>query len=221
MDFSALMLSLKLALWTCVILIPLSLLIARPLAWTRLRYKGLIEALIALPLVLPPTVLGFYLLVVLGDDTYLGQMFQAVFGRGLVFTFEGLLFASLIFNLPFAVQPIQRAFEAIPVNLREAAWCSGMSNFKTFYRIELPLALPGVISALTLTFAHTMGEFGVVLMVGGNIPDETRTIAIAIYDRVQAFDNVAAGVMSLILLSISFLTLGIVYMAMPRWSGRS
>jgi len=221
MDFSALMLSMKLALWTCVILIPLSLLIARPLAWTRLRYKGLIEALIALPLVLPPTVLGFYLLVVLGDDTYLGQMFQAVFGRGLVFTFEGLLFASLIFNLPFAVQPIQRAFEAIPVNLREAAWCSGMSNLKTFYRIELPLALPGVISALTLTFAHTMGEFGVVLMVGGNIPDETRTIAIAIYDRVQAFDNVAAGVMSLILLSISFLTLGIVYMAMPRWSGRS
>jgi len=220
MDFSALALSLKLALWTCVILIPLSILIARPLAWTRFRYKGLIEALIALPLVLPPTVLGFYLLVAFGDDTYMGQLFQAVFGRGLVFTFEGLLFASLIFNLPFAVQPIQRAFEAVPVNLREAAWCSGMSNAKTFRRIELPLALPGVISALTLTFAHTMGEFGVVLMVGGNIPDETRTIAIAIYDRVQAFDNVAAGVMSLILLSISFLTLGVVYMAMPRWSGR-
>ncbi len=220
MDFSALALSLKLALWTCVILIPLSILIARPLAWTRFRYKGLIEALIALPLVLPPTVLGFYLLVAFGDDTYLGQLFQAVFGRGLVFTFEGLLFASLIFNLPFAVQPIQRAFEAVPVNLREAAWCSGISNAKTFRRIELPLALPGVISALTLTFAHTMGEFGVVLMVGGNIPDETRTIAIAIYDRVQAFDNVAAGVMSLILLSISFLTLGVVYMAMPRWSGR-
>ena len=221
MDFSALTLSLKLALWTCVILIPLSLLIARPLAWTSFRYKGLIEALIALPLVLPPTVLGFYLLVALGDDTYLGQMFQALFGRGLVFTFEGLLLASLVFNLPFAVQPIQRAFEAVPVNLREAAWCSGLSNIKTFFRIELPLALPGVVSALTLTFAHTMGEFGVVLMVGGNIPDETRTIAIAIYDRVQAFDNVAAGVMSLVLLSISFLTLGIVYMAMPRWSGRS
>ena len=214
MDFSALTLSLKLALWTCVILITLSVLIARPLAWTSFRYKGLIEALIALPLVLPPTVLGFYLLVAFGDDTYLGQMFQAVFGRG-------LLFASLIFNLPFAVQPIQRAFEAVPVNLREAAWCSGISSLKTFYRIELPLAWPGVISALTLTFAHTMGEFGVVLMVGGNIPDETRTIAIAIYDRVQAFDNVAAGVMSLVLLSISFVTLGIVYMAMPRWSGRS
>ncbi len=221
MDFSALTLSLKLALWTCVILIPLSILIARPLAWTSMRYKGLIEALIALPLVLPPTVLGFYLLVFFGDDTYLGQLFQAIFGRGLVFTFEGLLFASLIFNLPFAVQPIQRAFEAVPVNMREAAWCSGMSNVKTFYRVELPLAWPGVISALTLTFAHTMGEFGVVLMVGGNIPEETRTIAIAIYDRVQAFDNVAAGVMSLILLSISFLTLGIVYMAMPRWSSRS
>jgi len=107
------------------------------------------------------------------------------------------------------------------MNLREAAWCSGMSNGKTFRRIELPLALPGVISALTLTFAHTMGEFGVVLMVGGNIPDETRTIAIAIYDRVQAFDNMAAGVMALILLSISFLTLGVVYMAMPRWNARS
>ncbi len=220
MDFSALILSLKLALWTCVILIPLAVLIARPLAWTRLRYRGLIEALIALPLVLPPTVMGFYLLVLFGDDTYLGQIFQAVFGRGLVFTFEGLLFASLLFNLPFAVQPIQRAFEAIPVNLRESAWCNGLSNMKTFYRIELPLAWPGVISALTLTFAHTMGEFGVVLMVGGNIPDETRTIAIAIYDRVQAFDNMAAGVMSLILLSISFVTLGIVYMAMPRWNTR-
>lgn len=221
MDFLALTLSLKLAFWTCLILIPLAVVIARPLAWTRLRFKGLIEALIALPLVLPPTVLGFYLLVFLGDDTYLGQLFQAIFGRGLVFTFEGLLFASLIFNLPFAVQPIQRAFEAVPVNLREAAWCSGMSNIKTFYRIELPLAWPGVISALALTFAHTMGEFGVVLMVGGNIPDETRTIAIAIYDRVQAFDNMAAGVMALILLSLSFLTLGIVYMAMPRWNERS
>jgi len=221
MDFSALTLSLKLAFWTCVILIPLSILIARPLAWTRLRFKGLIEALIALPLVLPPTVLGFYLLVAFGDNTYLGQLFKAVFGRGLVFTFEGLLFASLIFNLPFAVQPIQRAFEAVPVTLREAAWCSGMSGVKTFFRVELPLAWPGIISALTLTFAHTMGEFGVVLMVGGNIPDETRTIAIAIYDRVQAFDNVAAGVMALILLSISFLTLAIVYMLMPRWSGRT
>ena len=203
-----------------MVLIPIAVLIARPLAWTRLRYKGLIEALIALPLVLPPTVLGFYLLVLFGDDTYFGQLFQSVFGRGLVFTFEGLLFASLIFNLPFAVQPIQRAFEAIPVNLREAAWCSGMSNAKTFCRVELPLAWPGVISALTLTFAHTMGEFGVVLMVGGNIPGETRTIAIAIYDRVQAFDNVAAGVMAMILLGISFLTLGIVYMVMPRWSQR-
>ena len=221
MDISALTLSLKLAFWTCVILIPLSIAIARPLAWSRARYKGLIEALIALPLVLPPTVLGFYLLIFFGDETYLGQAFKAVFGHGLVFTFEGLLFASLIFNLPFAVQPIQRAFEAIPMNLREAAWCSGMSNGKTFRRIELPLALPGVISALTLTFAHTMGEFGVVLMVGGNIPDETRTIAIAIYDRVQAFDNMAAGVMALILLSISFLTLGVVYMAMPRWNARS
>lgn len=204
-----------------MVLVPLAIVIARPLAWTRFRYKGLIEAFIALPLVLPPTVLGFYLLVMFGDDTVLGRAFQAVFGRGLVFTFEGLLVASLIFNLPFAVQPIQRAFEAIPTNLREAAWCSGMSNFKTFSRVELPLALPGIISALTLTFAHTMGEFGVVLMVGGNIPGETRTIAIAIYDKVQAFDNVAAGVMSLILLSISFVTLGIVYMAMPRWSGRN
>ena len=125
--------------------------------------------------------------------------FESLFGHSLAFSFEGLLLASVIFNLPFAVQPLQRAFETVPQNVREAAWCSGLSSWRTFWRIELPLAWPGAVTALALTFAHTLGEFGVVLMVGGNIPGETRTAAIAIYDRVQAFDNDAAGAMSALL----------------------
>lgn len=219
MDWTALELSLRLAFWTCAILIPLGLLIARLLAWDRFRGRGLIEALIALPLVLPPTVLGYYFLVAFGAASPLGQVYQNLFGHSLVFTFQGLLAASVIFNLPFAIQPLQRAFEAIPNDLREAAWCSGLSSWRTFWHIELPLAWPGVASALALTFAHTLGEFGVVLMVGGNIPGETKTIAIAIYDRVQAFDDAAAGTMSALLLALSFVAIGIVYM-LAGWRGR-
>ena len=216
MDWTALDLSLRLAFWTCVLLIPIGVIIARPLAWGCFRAKAFAEALVALPLVLPPTVLGYYLLVTFGAASPLGQAYRVLFGQPLVFTFEGLLLASLIFNLPFAVQPLQRAFEAIPQDVREAAWCSGLSNLRTFWRIELPLAWPGVVSALALTFAHTLGEFGVVLMVGGNIPGETRTIAIAIYDRVQAFDEAAAGTMSALLLALSFVTIGLVYVAAGR-----
>lgn len=211
MDWAALTLSLKLAAWTAALLLPLGILVARGLAWRRFAGKGFAEALIALPLVLPPTVLGYYLLVMFGGASVLGRAFEAVFGRSLVFTFEGLLAASIIFNLPFAIQPMQRAFEAVPADIREAAWVSGMSRWRTFWRIELPLAWPGVISALVLTFAHTLGEFGVVLMVGGNIPGETQTIAIAIYDRVQAFDNAAAASMSALLLALSFIAMGLVY----------
>jgi molybdate transport system permease protein len=217
MDWKALDLSLRLAFWTCVLLLPVAILLGRHLAWRSYRGKGFLEAAIALPLVLPPTVLGYYLLVAMGGASPIGQAYQALFGRTLVFSFDGLLFASIIFNLPFAVQPMHRAFESIPANIREAAWCSGMSGWRTFRRIELPLAWPGLVSALALTFAHTLGEFGVVLMVGGNITGETKTVAIAIYDRVQAFDDAGAGLMSALLLGLSFTAIALVYaLAGPR-----
>jgi len=220
MDWPALTLSLKLAAWTVALLLPLAVVLARVLAWRRFAGKGLVEALIALPLVLPPTVLGYYLLVTFGAGSALGRAFEALAGRSLVFTFEGLLAASILFNLPFAVQPVQRAFEGVPKDLREAAWVSGLSRWQTFRRIELPLAWPGVLSALVLTFAHTLGEFGVVLMVGGNIPGETRTIAIAIYDRVQAFDDAAAAAMSALLLAFSFIAIGLVHFLTRRVGSR-
>lgn len=211
MDWTALELSLRLAFWTCVLLLPVAVVLARVIAWGRFRGKGLLEAVVALPLVLPPTVLVFYLLVGFGNETLLGRLYKYLFGNDLVFHFDGLLLASVIFNLPFAVQPLQRAFEGIPRDIREAAWCSGLSTWQTAWRIELPLAWPGLVSALALTFVHTLGEFGVVLMVGGNIPGETQTIAIAIYDRVQSFEDQAAGTMSALLLVFSFVTIAVVY----------
>ena len=176
----------------------------------------MVQALLAIPLVLPPTVLGYYLLVSLGGASSLGQLLERLFGHTLVFTFEGLVIASIIFNLPFAIQPIQRAFEAIPREIREAAACCGMTPAKVLWRIELPLAWTGIVSATTMTFAHTLGEFGVVLMVGGNIPGETKTIAIAIYDRVQAFDNESAAVMSAFLLAFSMITIAFSYLIADR-----
>jgi molybdate transport system permease protein len=212
MDWAALSLSLQLALATTLILLPLAVLLARPLAWRAFRGKSLVEALVALPLVLPPTVLGFYLLVALGDASVLGQAYKALTGRALVFTFDGLLLASIVFNLPFAVQPLQRAFDAIPRDVREAAWCCGMTRWQALWKVELPLAWPGILTAIVLTFAHTLGEFGVVLMVGGNIASETRTVAIAIYDRVQAFDDHGAAVMSATLLAFSFAAIAAINM---------
>ena len=216
MDWQALTLSLRLAAWTTLILLPVAVTVARALAWRHFAAKGLVEALIALPLVLPPTVLGYYLLATFGAASPLGRALQGLFGQPLLFTFEGLLLASLIFNLPFAVQPMQRAFESVPAAVREAAWVSGMSRLRTFWRIELPLAWPGVLSALVLTFAHTLGEFGVVLMVGGNIPGETKTISIAIYDRLQAFDDSGAAMMSALLLGLSFTAIALVHFLTRR-----
>ncbi|MBI4194594.1 MAG: molybdate ABC transporter permease subunit [Betaproteobacteria bacterium] len=216
MDWSALALSLKLAAWTMIILLPLGIWLGRVLAWRRFRRKPLIEAMLALPLVLPPTVLGYYLLVAFGGASPLGQLYQELSGQQLVFSFAGLLFASVLFNLPFAIQPMQRAFEAIPQEVRDAAACCGLSHWRTLWRIEIPLAWPGILSALVLTFAHTLGEFGVVLMVGGNIPGETQTIAIAIYDRVQSFDTAGAGIMSAALLLISLLAIGCTYLTTSR-----
>jgi molybdate transport system permease protein len=210
-DWTAFGVSLKLAAYTAALLLPIGLASARALAFRIRRGKALLEALIALPLVLPPTVLGFYLLVSFGGASPLGQMWMMLVGHPLAFSFSGLLAASMIVNLPFAVQPMQRAFEALPPDVREAAWVSGLTPWRTFWRIELPLAWPGVLSAFALTFAHTMGEFGVVLMVGGNIPGQTRTAALAIYDRVQDFDTRAAGAMSALLLALSIVAIAVVY----------
>ena len=209
MDWTALGLSLQLAAWTVAILLPVSVLAGRALAHRQFRGKGLVEALVMLPLVLPPTVFGFYLLVGFGRNSPIGQAWEDVFGGPLVFSFEGLVVASVIFNLPFAIQPAQRGFQAIPAEVREAAACCGMSPLRSLWKVELPLAWPGVVTAMVLTFAHTLGEFGIVLMVGGAIPGETRTIAIAIYDRVQAFDNRGAGIMSAVLVAISLVTIAV------------
>lgn len=216
MDWQALILSLKLAAVTLLVLLPSGLWLGRWLAYTQVTGKSWIEAVVVLPLVLPPTVLGYYLLVSLGGASPIGAWVQQTFGVRLTFTFLGLLIASVVFNIPFLVQPVQRAFEAIPRQLGEAAAVSGLSAWQTFWRIELPLAWPGVLSACVLTFVHTLGEFGVVLMVGGSIPGETKTIAISIYDRVQSFDLAGAHQMSLTLLLFSLGAVGASFFASAR-----
>ena len=207
MDWAALRISLWLGAGTIAILLPVGVWFGRLLAVREFRGKLLVEALVTVPLVLPPTVLGFYLLVTFGVRSPIGQAFQALVGHPLPFSFQGLLLASGIANIPFVVQPIQRGFEAIPSDVRDAAACCGLTPWQQFRRIELPLAWPGVLTASILTFAHTLGEFGVVLMVGGNLPGQTRTLSVAIYDRMQAFDDRSAGVMAATLLVISVATL--------------
>jgi molybdate transport system permease protein len=210
-DWPAIVLSLELAAATVALLVPAGLALARVLAWRRFAGRRVLEAALALPLVLPPTVLWFYLLIAFGGDSPLGRAFAAVTGHTLAFSFAGLLVASLIVNLPFAIQPMQRAFEAIPDDVRAAAACCGMSPWRIFTRIELPLAWPGVLSAAVLTFAHTLGEFGVVLMVGGSIPGETKTVSIAIYDRMQAFDYAGASLLAAVLLACSLAAIAVAY----------
>jgi molybdate transport system permease protein len=180
MDWTAFSLSLKLAFWTCVLILPVAILLARALAWGRFAGKSVVEAVVMLPLVLPPTVLGFYFLSAFSPVSWFGAVLKSIFGVPLVFSFPGILVASVIINLPFAVQPIQRAFEAIPANVREAAFVSGLSPLQTMRFVELPLAWPGIVSALALVIAHTLGEFGVILMIGGSIPGETRVLSIAL-----------------------------------------
>ena len=213
MDWQALRLSLELAACTLLVLLPPGLALGRWLAYSRFAGKSAVEALVVLPLVLPPTVLGYYLLVSLGGASPVGRWLDANLGLQLSFNFPGLLLASVVFNIPFIVQPVQRAFEAIPRELGEAAAVSGLGFWATLWRVELPLAWPGVLSAMVLTFVHTLGEFGVVLMVGGSIPGETRTIAIAIYDRVQAFDLASADHMALLVLLFSLGAVGASFVA--------
>jgi molybdate transport system permease protein len=210
MDWSALNVSLTLAAWTTLVLLPVGLAMARWLAVTSWVGRPFIEALLLLPLLLPPTVIGFYFLVALGQGSGLGAWLAESFGLRLVFTLPGLLMVSVLVNLPFMVQPIQRAFAAVPNSLREAAWVSGLSAWQTFWRIELPLAWPGLMAGMALTVAHTLGEFGVVLMVGGNIAGETRTLSVSLYDKVQGMELASAHVMALALVGVSLLALTLV-----------
>ena len=211
MDWQAFWLTLRLAALVAIVLGVIGLPIAYWLAYSQWRWKFLVEAVIALPIVLPPTVLGFYVLVALGSRSPLGQWWQGLTGHTLAFTFEGLLIGSIIYSLPFAVQPFAAAFASVDRRLISASATLGASRLRTFFRVILPLSLPGVVTGLALSFAHTMGEFGVVLMVGGNIPNATRTVSIAIYDYVQAFDFASANQTAVVLLILSFLLLSIVY----------
>jgi len=203
MDWQALWLSIQLGAFTVALLLPISLIAGHWLATTTMRGRAVIEALLTLPLLLPPTVIGFYLLVAMGPDSPVGHIWSTVFGDALIFSFNGVLAASVLVNLPFAIQPAQRGFEAVGQDLRDASATCGHTKWQTLRRIEMPLAWPGIVTGAVLVFAHTLGEFGVVLMVGGSIPGETRTLALSIYDRVQGFDNVGAGKMALVLMAIS------------------
>lgn len=204
MDWQSFTLSLQLAAASVLALLPIGVLLGRWLATRHFTGKILLESALTLPLVLPPTVIGYFLLIGMGSGSVLGRWLTSISGQPLVFHFSGLLVASVLVNLPFAIQPAQRAFETISQDVRDAARCCGLSFWRALWHIELPLAWPGVLTGMTLTFAHTLGEFGVVLMVGGSIPGETKTVSIAIYDRVQALDFDSARQMSLLLLVISF-----------------
>lgn len=211
MDWQAIGLSLHLSACTTLVLVAFGLPLAYWLANTRWRGKFLIEAVVALPIVLPPTVLGFYVLMAIGPLSPLGRFYESLFGHRLPFTFQGLLVASVLYSLPFAVQPFTSGFAAVDRRIAEASWCLGVSKLATFFRVALPLAWPGVLTGMVLSFAHTIGEFGVVLMIGGNLPGVTRTVSISIYDEVQSLNYAAANHTSLALLLFAFAVLAITY----------
>lgn len=219
MDWTAIVLTLRLATVVAAILLVIGLPIAYWLTFSRWRGTFLVEAIVALPLVLPPTVLGFYVLLAIGSRSPLGRLWTAWTGHGLAFTFEALVLASILYSLPFAVQPIAAAFSQVDRSLIEASATLGASRWRTFIRVVLPLSTQGVLAGAVLSFAHTLGEFGVVLMVGGNLPGVTRTASIAIYDQVQAFDYAGAHRTALFLLVVSFAVLAAVYALLRRpWS---
>ncbi|MFN8544430.1 MAG: molybdate ABC transporter permease subunit [Candidatus Binatia bacterium] len=211
MDWQAIALSVRLALLTTLVLVVLGTPIAYWLAFSSRRWKFLVEAVVALPLVLPPTVLGFYLLLAMSPRSPLGAAYLRLTGSTLPFSFQGLLAASVLYSLPFAVQPFAAGFAAVDRRLIEASWSLGVSRGRTFVRIVLPLARPALLTGMVLAFAHTLGEFGVVLMVGGNLAGVTRTVSIAIYDDVQALDYAAAGATAFLLLAVSFVVLAVTY----------
>ncbi|MGB5627364.1 MAG: molybdate ABC transporter permease subunit [Woeseiaceae bacterium] len=215
-----LLLSAQLALVTTVVLI----LIGTPMAWwlsqTGSRFKPAAQAIVAMPIVLPPTVLGFYLLILLGPNGAIGSWWVQLTGSALTFSFAGLVIASCVYSLPFAVQPLQSAFESLPRQTLEFAWTQGASKLDAFFSVALPMSVRGFIGAAVLSFAHTLGEFGVVLMVGGNIPGETRVISIAIYDSVETLNYGDAHQMSLLLLGFAFIVLFGMFVVNRRWSRR-
>ncbi|MCP4267639.1 MAG: molybdate ABC transporter permease subunit [Candidatus Brocadiaceae bacterium] len=218
MNFAApLLLSLKLSSITTLLLLILGVPFAYWLVFTRFRWKFLVESLVALPLVLPPTVLGFYLLIVIGSNSIIGQWYENIFNKPLAFSFQGLVLGSFFYSLPFAVQPIQTAFSSVDKRLLEASWSLGRSNIYTFFRVILPLSRHGIITGCVLSFAHTLGEFGVILMIGGNIPGVTRVASVAIYDEVQALNYGAANMYAAILLVFSFTILAAVYFINRRF----
>lgn len=218
--FAPLLLSLQLALVTTAVLI----LIGTPLAWwlsqTPSRLKPAAQAIVAMPIVLPPTVLGFYLLILLGPNGAIGSWWVELTGSALTFSFTGLVVASCVYSLPFAVQPLQSAFESLPRQTMEFAWTQGASKLDAFFAVAVPMSTRGFIGASVLAFAHTLGEFGVVLMVGGNIPGETRVVSIAIYDHVETLNYSAAHQMSLLLLGFAFIVLCAMFVINRRWSTR-
>ena len=207
MDWIALWLSVRLAASTTLVLLAIGIPIAHWLVFSPRRWKVLVEAVVALPLVLPPTVLGFYVLMAIGPFSPVGRAYVRLVGHGLPFTFEGLLIASVLYSLPFAVQPFAAEFASVDRRLIEASWTLGVSRLATFRRVVIPLSLRGLVTGIVLSFAHTLGEFGVVLMVGGNLPGVTRTVSISIYDSVQSLDYAAASRTSLLLLIVSFVIL--------------
>src|SRR6476620_2344096 len=219
MDWQAFWLTIRLALTVTGILVVIGFPIAYWMAFSRWRWKFLVEAVVALPIVLPPTVLGFYVLVALGQHSPFGRWWQSLTGHTLAFTFEGLVVGSVLYSLPFAVQPLASSLSSIDARLLEASAVLGVSRLKAFFRVLVPLSLSGLVTGIALTFAHTMGEFGVVLMVGGNIPGLTRTLSINIYDQVQDLNYAAANTTALVLVVIAFVLLSLVYSLNRRfWS---
>lgn len=220
MNYGPLLLSVQLAFVTTVILIVMG----APLAWwlsqTKSRWQPVVQAIVAMPIVLPPTVLGFYLLIVLGPEGAIGSWWVRVSGEALTFSFAGLVIASCIYSLPFAIQPMQNAFESLSKKTVEAAWMLGASKVDAFLSVAVPLSVRGFVTATVLSFAHTLGEFGVVLMVGGNIPDRTRVVSIAIYDHVETLNYAAAHRLSLVLISFAFVTLFLMFLINRRWQQR-
>lgn len=210
-DYQPLILTFQLALTTTLLLFVVSLPLAYWLAYTRVRWKPVAEALVSMPLVLPPTVLGFYLLLAFSPSNAFGQWLEAWLGLRLVFSFEGLVVASMLYSLPFMVHPIQSGFANLPSSLQEAAWLLGKSRRETLFRVLLPNIKPSLLTALVLSFAHTVGEFGLVLMIGGNIPGKTKVASIAVYDEVESLNYAAANVYSLILFALTFVILLAVY----------
>lgn len=219
MNWTAIWVTFKLAGLTATALLIVGLPTAYWLTYSKWRWKFLVESIVALPLVLPPTVLGFYILVAIGPHSPIGRFYTDIVGQSLPFSFQGLLLASILYSLPFAVQPFATAFEQVDRKLIEASWTLGLSKIKTFFKLIVPLSTAGLVTGVVLSFAHTMGEFGVVLMVGGNIEGVTRTVSIDIYDEVQALNYGTAAKTAGFLLGISYLVLLLVYALNRRvWS---